>query len=143
MILQEILNKKITDFEVDEDIDYLDVTAKIGNREIRFYADSPKMKIDNKQIVEIEFSEQRPGAKSTYELTRSGNEFQVFAFIKQAIEMMLKKWNPDVIKFTADKADQSNRSGVYEKLVKKYLKGYELTKNDDGSRQVKFWLEKR
>lgn len=146
MRLLEILDKKITNFEVHDEEDshggnVLQITAKIGDRKIQFYGDS---NIDDKKSYwDIGFTEEKSDKRHTYELTGSGNEFAVFAFIKQCMEILIDKHHPDIIHFTADKTSGSNRAKLYEKLLRKNLKGYNLRVSDDGSRQVKFILEKK
>jgi hypothetical protein len=148
MKLFEILDKKFTELEVNEDNeDQYSVTSKIGNREINF--DAQRWTNDEYNYWEVDFSEvvkmsSDPKARKghTYALTKSGNEFEVFAFIKQCMEQFIQKHKPNMIKFTADKEGSVNRASVYERLLKKFLKGYSIKINDDGSRQVKFTLEK-
>lgn len=146
MKLLEILDKKITNFEVHDEEDshggnVLQIAAKIGDRKIQFHGES--VLHDKKTHWEINFSEEKADKKHTYELTGSGNEFAVFAFIKQCMEILINKHHPDTIYFTADKADGESRAKLYEKLLRKNLKGYNLRVNDDGSRQIKFILEKK
>ena len=150
MKLLEILNKKFTDLSVNEDSeDWYSVDAKIGDRIINFDAQRIVERISGvEHSWEVDFSEaSKPSAngvsKHTYALTKSGNEFEVFAFIKQCMEEFIKKHNPKIIKFTADKEGSVSRASVYERLLKKFLKGYSIKINDDGSRQVKFTLEKQ
>jgi hypothetical protein len=142
MKLFEILSKKITDFEVlnDSTLEY-EAQAKIGDRVIRFLG-ARMSKEPGQDLWHVEFSEDLPSGRHTYELTKSGKEFDVFSFIAQCFEEMIKKRHPQTIRFTADKTSGSDRASLYEKMIKKYLKGYKLKVMDDGSRQVKFTLEK-
>lgn len=149
MILLEILTKKFTNLEVNEDsaLSY-DVDAKIGNRKINFTA-SRWAENEGPSLWEVEFSEEIPPVvpgvtrtHHTYEITKSGKEFEVFAFVKQCMEHVINKHKPKFIKFTADKAGSISRASIYERLLKKFLKGYSIKVMDDGSRQVKFTLEK-
>ena len=144
MILQELLNTKFTDIKIIHDNeDEYDVEAKIGERKILFTASNF---VTNDTIWEVDFSEETTGddeyKRHTYALTKSGKEFAVFAFIKQCLEQLITKRRPETIKFTADKIGSENRASVYEKMIKRFAKGYTLKVNDDGSRQVKFTLEK-
>ena len=146
MILNEILDRKIADFKVTaEEHNVLEIEAKIGKRNIRFYSDMANE--FKKSIVDVEFSEeyQEPSRKMTsytYKLTGSGNEFAVLSFIKQCMEMMIKKWSPDVVRFTADKNQGESRSKIYEKLLKRELKDYTI-EIDDSRPLVRFTLRKK
>jgi len=149
MILNEILDTKFTNFKEDynQDDRVYETEAKIGDRTIHFYTDWTKFE-DGKILSEIEFSETSPsknGGKRTYQLTGSGNEFAVFAFIKQSIQGLIKNVNPDIIKFNALKTEDvgEGRARLYKKLFKRELKGYEMKVMDDGTKQVKFTLEKK
>jgi hypothetical protein len=150
MKLLEILNTKFTDAKVsvDNDEEY-EVSAKIGDRVIRFGAEKYPTHTQFElypDLWEIAFSEEDDGDElnhKKYDLTKSGKEFEVFAFIKQCMEHLIEKRKPGTIKFTADKIGSEGRADVYEKMLKKFLKGYKITKMDDGSRQVKFTLEKQ
>lgn len=157
MILNEILNTKFTDFKEDHDEknNFYETEAKIGDRTIHFYADWFHFKQDGgKKYAEIEFSESkedtfhangRTASRRTYKLTGSGNEFAVFAFIKQSIMQFIKLEDPDVIKFTSLKGEEAgaNRSRLYLRLFKRELANFEIKKTDDGTKQIKFTLEKR
>jgi hypothetical protein len=150
MNLYEILDKKF-DFKVLEDSSNVyEVETKIGDRIIQFTAEHWNTP-ENKHRWDVEFSEEvtRMVGKvqtvnRTHKLTRSGKEFEVFAFIKQCMENLIEKHHPDVIKFSADKeSSKENRASLYQKMIKRFAKGYKVStvKMDDNS-QVKFTLEK-
>ena len=144
MKLFEILTKKFTDLEVNEDNeDQYNVTANVGNRNINF--DAQRWTDEEFSYWEVDFSEEKMTdgkLRNTYALTKAGKEFDVFAFIKQCMEQFIQKHHPNMIKFTADKEGSESRASVYERLLKKFLKGYSIMITDDGSRQVKFTLKK-
>jgi hypothetical protein len=148
MILKELLDTKFTNFKVIHDNeDEYDVEAKIGKRRIQFTAARFKMLGTSDFVWTVDFSEKGGGDdgeydRHTFALTGSGKEFAVFAFIKQCLEQLIEKHTPRMIKFTADKVGAENRATVYEKMLKRFLKGYSIRIMDDGSRQVKFTLEK-
>jgi len=144
MKLFEILNKNFIDLEVIEDSELTyEVETKIGDRVINFTGSKWKSKIVGEPAYwSIEFSESSPGKSGhNYTLTKSGKEFEVFAFIKQCFEHMIKKHHPEVIKFTADKSNNEGRAALYEKMLKKFLTGYKMTVNQH-DKEVKFTLEK-
>lgn len=141
MILQELLDTKISDFSVMTDNDHeYDVEAKIGDRIISFGASKSGEKWS------VAFLEKKNFALNfqTFDITGSGKEFEVFSFVKQCIERLIAKHHPEVIKFSADKSNKS-RAGVYEKLLKRFLKGYTFAKKEikiHGSPATEFTLEK-
>lgn len=143
MILQELLDTRFTDFKVNEDnASEYDAEAKIGDRTISFLATKENDLVDDdlkrRTMWLVEFSEQKEGPAKfasqgtrtyhTYKLTGSGKEFAVFAFVKQCMEKLIEKHHPEIIKFTAEKEDGGNRAEVYEKMIKRFAKGYELKK---------------
>lgn len=156
MILAELLNTKFTDVKVviDEDDEY-EVNAKIGERVIKFGSWKQKSKIVDdvkKNIWNVAFSEQSDlihdeFRTTKFDLTGSGYEFQVFSFIKQCMEKMIAKHHPDIIKFTTEKVKgEEKRAAVYEKMLKKFLKGYSFTKKEImlyGDPITMFTLEKK
>lgn len=145
MKLFELLSTKFTDFKVLVDNTYTyEVIAKIGTREIQFSAWNSTFSQDHyANDWEIEFIEKKDNNKHTYELTKSGNEFVVFSFIKQCLEYFIKKHKPNFIRFNVIKTDEiNNRSDLYQKLIIKNLTGYKLNVNNDGTKQIKFTLER-
>jgi len=145
MKLNELLStKKFKIVDSDEDADTLAYTAEIGKRTIRYYAETYKKGSTN--FVYIEFAEILRGTgRHSFKATGSGAEFQVFAFVKWCIEQTMKKWSDaEVIKFSAAKMEGlevSRRPEVYEKLFKKFLKGWKITKEVSG-KEVEFTIEK-
>jgi len=117
MKLNEILNSK-ADIEVYVNQAAMFVTkAAIGKRTIEFHA------YKFKEVWSIEFNENG----HTFDLTKSGNEFEVFAMIKKSMEMLIQEHDPKEMKFSANKKDKS-RASAYEKLLKRFIpKGYSFT----------------
>lgn len=147
MKLLEILDSKIKNFTAHYEDDNpdaitMDVYAKIGNRKINFYGESSLKK--DKSFWEVHFAEEDLDDPSTrtHKLTKSGNEFEVFSFIKQCMEIMIDKYDPDIIYFTAEKEEGSNRAKLYEKLLRKNLVGYDIH-IVTAAGKVKFVLEKK
>jgi hypothetical protein len=141
MILFEILNKKIDYKVIDDDAYVYIASAVIKGRTIEFEGHRTLDHGFNSVWV-INFRE-ISGDRCTYNLTKNGGEFEVFAFIKQMIEELIRKRKPNFIRFTSDKGDKI-RSSLYKKLIMKYAKGYELKVAADDRNQVdKFTLEKK
>lgn len=128
MKLNEILNKKV-DYEVIYDgNDSFETSAKIGNRLIKFYAskegdsdeDTGAILGNNWSIFFLERSEK---TYSSQNKTGSGNEFEVFSFVKECILKVISKHKPDEITFSAEKDDKgkTNRASMYERLLKRFI----------------------
>jgi ABC-type Fe3+-hydroxamate transport system substrate-binding protein len=61
--------------------------------------------------------------------------------VKQSMEMLIKKYKPDVIIFTAGKEDKS-RASLYQRMLKKFLKWYSIESYDKNKYQIQFKLER-
>ncbi len=80
--------------------------------------------------------------RRVHHLTNSGNEFEVFAFIKQCLQMLIDKKKPKEILFSSSKSEE-NRTSLYSKLIKK-LPGYNVEiDHEDSDTQVKFKLVRK
>lgn len=61
-------------------------------------------------------------------LTGNKEQFEVLSFVGAALKEFVVRYSPDVIKFTADKENDSNtRANVYAKLIKSLSLKYEIT----------------
>lgn len=147
MLINELLDKKI-DYEVIEDEDYVFATsAKIGERFIIFYAGCE----DDDGVWEIEFKESKNNKHNgtTFDLTGSGNEFQVFSMVKDSIKELVSKHHPKSIVFTASKTNgSSKRADAYERLLKRFtIPGYTFDRAEepeaDYGPRSKFTLTKK
>lgn len=142
MKLNELLNSKVR-YEVIEDSSYTFATrAKIGDRYIVFYAGDQS----GEGRWEIEFKEAKTDklmGKSTFDLTGSGNELEVFAMVKDSIKELIATRKPEQIGFIADKADGSSRAQMYERLLKKFTPpGYEFERKDEDKHAL-FYMNKK
>jgi len=127
MKLNEILNRKV-DYEVTSKTDVLfRAKAEIGNREIIFEAKYDKQG----KFWDIGFKERNDDG-ITYDTSGSGNEFEVFAMVKDCITEMIAHYKPDTLIFSADMGgDYDTRADVYERLMKKFkVPGYTVTRKD-------------
>lgn len=78
-----------------------------------------------------------------YGITGTGHELQVLSFAKEATLIFVKKCDPKIIVFTAEKEqNKTARGNVYEKMVKRWnIPGYEYQRSDD-RRKAHFTLER-
>jgi hypothetical protein len=156
MILQELLTTKIEpkDLKVVADDKYeYNVTAKIGNRTIRFHGSEAAGNPDGTEWhIEFYQEESRNAGsfkgfpRSIDKLTKSGKEFEVFSFVKQCVEHILKKHDPTFLTFSASKEEgEEGREKLYERLFRKYLPNYELTKRklESPNKAIWFTLKKK
>lgn len=134
MKITELLNSKVQ-YEIIEDQDYVFATrAKIGDRLITFYAGCE----EDDGVWEIEFKESTIAGKgSTFDLTGSGNELEVFSMIKDSIKELIAKHNPEKIVFIADKSKGSTkRADMYARLLKRFNpSGYVFDRHDESDYQ--------
>jgi hypothetical protein len=100
------------------------IKATIGNRDIVFMSH-----IDN-VVATVEFYQVSSDGSSDYDKTGAGAQMQVFAFVLDCIKDTIIDYNPEVIEFTAVKADGS-RGRLYQKLMNK-ISGYSLKNKEDG-----------
>lgn len=113
--------------------------ATIGDRQIDFRAALYDV-VDSKSIWEIIFSEKSPEFGLSYGKTGSGNEMQVFAFVFDCVKDLIADHHPDVIQFSADKADV-NRSKLYFRMCQRFKQfGYTLDNVDSNPHEDVFRL---
>jgi hypothetical protein len=112
----------------------------LGDRKISFVADE-SVTFEDKTWWNVVFAEVDASGKSYFHLTKNGHEFEIFSMVKQSMEMLIKKYKPDVIIFTAGKEDKS-RASLYQRMLKKFLKGYSIESYDKNKYQIQFKLER-
>ena len=91
-------------------------------------------------VYEVQF---RNRTKSdAVSITKTGDEFRVFATVMKITEDVVKKSNPEGLYFTAK--EQSRRK-LYEKLIKRFASkiGYELTGSGNDPDGKYFKLERK
>jgi hypothetical protein len=140
MKLQELMDREIKyTIERDTDKTFM-VKAVIENREILFSAavHSAGEESGGHPYVYIEFSELRMSTRAdgeiyprrVYDKTGNGGEMQVLSFISSMIKKTLAKFNPDMIRFGAEKeGSKDNRADLYKKLGTRLFKDYALSVN--------------
>lgn len=118
MKLNEILNKKV-DYEViNAKSVFFQTRATIGDRIINFGA------VDNDDgSWDIQFAEKTKEGRTTYKKTGSGNELEVFSFVKDSLLDFISRYQPEKMCFTADKdsEEKDNRANTYERLLKRFI----------------------
>lgn len=116
MIINEILNSKV-DYEVIKASRSTFVTkGKIGDRVIEVEISD----VNDDGYWEISFGEIKPNGRRTYDLTSSGNEFEVLAMVKSSIEEFVQRYAPDFFYFTSENEQKNTRSKAYERLVNRF-----------------------
>jgi len=144
----EVLNTKVP-YEIEHaGAEQFSTSATIGGRLITFYASTGD---GEPGVWEIEFDERVENAtgsmtsrKTTYKQTGSGSELQVFSMIKDSIIELVKRYEPEVIMFTADKeGDNDTRAELYARLLKRFTLPEYKTDVSQSSRKTEFTLTKR
>lgn len=108
--------------------------AEIGGRTVEFQASlnvlEPMDDIEPPiNCAEIIFVERTPG-NMTFSKTGSGSEMQVFSFVIESIKELIKRYSPDEISFSADKAD-GNRGSLYKRMLARIkMPGYAMAETD-------------
>lgn len=147
MKLNEILNKKVAYEVIEDEHGIFATSAKIGERYIIFFAGDEH----DDGVWEIEFKESKTSKHhgSTFDLTGSGNELQVFSMVKDSIKELISKHKPKSIVFTASKTNgSSKRADAYERLLKRFtVPGYSFERAEepeaDFGPRSKFTLTKK
>ena len=126
MKLDELLSRPLP-YEITENNDTMfRAKFKAGERVIEFFGENDQGDLDEDEGEwDIGFGERvkRTFGDITYdlltfELTKSGEEFSVFATLKALIEKLVKEKNPKRLRFTADKRD-GNRARLYQRCSRR------------------------
>ena len=156
MMLMELFDSKVDYKVTTETAKKFSTRATIGSRDIVFLASiESETGEDGNSEMYVEFREQKK-EKTTYRMTGKGDEIKVFSMIGASIKEAVARYKPDVIHFTAEKDSRSSkgpvphvsynssskRADLYEKLVRKYIPGYEPTRRDIGG-SIEFRLIKK
>lgn len=126
MKLLELFNSK-SKLTIEHDTsEYFSVSTVINGKKIDFDADNG----DHKGFY-ISFSTPDvPRYTSIFALTNDGHAPQVLAFVKQCLELLVDKYAPEMISFSA----AGSRGPVYKRMLDKFMpKEYKLDYYD-GSR---------
>jgi len=113
MRLDELLNSNVSGKVIKQTENVFITSAEIGNRTIRFSADSY-----GPEQWEIAFLEQSSSKGDTFGTSGSGNELQVFSFIVESIKLFISMYAPAEIYFTSEPSEGS-RSKLYARMIKK------------------------
>lgn len=118
MLLQEIADSKAPYEVIKNNASVLILESTIGDRVIRFFAEntSPDTGEDS---WSIQFKEKTATGKWTFDLTNSGSEFKVFAFVIEGMKLVAQLHSPDIIDCTADTRD---RGLLYKRLFDRFFK---------------------
>lgn len=133
MKLTELLDTKVQGkAHPGNDQDTYSMNAKIGKRYIHFYAS----KYGDEWTVQFQESDNDGDFGGIYKVTNSGDELKVFAFVKDCILHLIKKYDPVVIDFSAEKdyddKEKNTRGDLYARLLKRFtVPGYTVSRNTD------------
>ena len=115
MKLLELFNSK-TDYKVHKDSDlYFHASAKIGNKDIEFYADN-----EDRKGWWVSFgSGVKPGdgRQSFFDVTDDGYGAQVLAFVKRAFEDLVKRKDPAIITFSG----AVGKDAIYQRMINRFV----------------------
>lgn len=112
----------------------------LGNRKLVFSAR------EYEEVWDIVFEEQdlETGLSSTKK-SGSGKEFKVSSFVVSSLKEFISRYSPDRLVFDAAKdgaGTEDARANVYEKLLARQFKEYEIIPTDFGS-SVRFMMLKK
>jgi hypothetical protein len=127
MKLNEILNSKVDIEVVAEKPKEFTTRAKIGDQTIEFTAFK-----SFKEGFEVMFG-QPMGKQGELFLgkTNKGDELAIFSMVKESLLMFIKKYEPNIIQFSAEKDmdGSDNRSSLYVRLIERFkVPGYTFDK---------------
>lgn len=131
MLLTELFNKAADIVLKTQNSGSIYAKVDIGGRELGFKLGKwPKDSSDPKSnwtFTFVEYGDEDEDDEfdlydegETYNVTGSGNEFEVFATAKKFLELAIKKVKPDVIHFEADKTFGENRAKLYTRMIKRW-----------------------
>jgi hypothetical protein len=141
MLINEILDSKVKSRITKDSKEEYEAKAFIGERWIIFnaYQDDPADKEWNVQF----FEKDKEGDLTTAK-TDSGNELQVFSFVKECFLDLVQKYKPNMCVFSGDHDGKNqiknSRAQLYIKMFKKFkIAGYSLESEEfDGTYQFYF-----
>lgn len=122
MILSELLQRtKPVDLEVTRDAERsYRAKAKFGNREIEYQFGKWPPPNDNRwNFTFVELGDYEDG--ETFAPTGNGNQLEIFATAKHFLETVIKKFQPKVIYFEADKKDGKGRVNLYKRFTDRWV----------------------
>lgn len=111
-----------------------------------------KFKVDGKEYIvsivktsmtdawNIVFSGQDKNGYESTLVTGQGNELKVFASVVNIIKNFIKKNDPLVISFFAK---EGNRSKLYDRMVKRFAKGYTVKTSKPFNDEIMYRLSKK
>ena len=123
--LNELFDQKFETSIISQNADNFKVAADIGEGKIVFSASSAGAEDgDEPNTWDVVFRNIGPnvGKNQQFSMTGTGNEFAVMSFVKDCIDDFVGQYQPDVIRFTADKEGKSNsRAKLYAGMIKRYM----------------------
>ena len=130
MRLHEVFTSDVKGSVVRRTPDVFVTEAFIGSREITFTADRFT------EYWEVGFIEKAPGKRTTYGISGSGNELQVFSFVIESMKLFISLYSPEKIIFSADKDDR-NRGRLYLRMLQRIsIPGYKIEHHTEWHGQV-------
>jgi hypothetical protein len=121
MTLLEILDRKIDYTVVRDTPDRFTAKAQIGQRLINISIEPDELGAEPDAWNVVFWESDLKGQGFKVHATKSGNELEVFALVKEVMQDFVKKRNPAVLIFSAEK-----QSGSRAKLYNSFLTRFKL-----------------
>lgn len=142
MLLNELFKRPVKLHISTETEDVFITEAEINGRTIKVHAHQPAPSASWVFWFEEEGEDEHGMPTRTLNQTGSGGELDVFALVKQTMEMFVKKYDPKAVIFEATKQGGDDRSNLYRKFLAKYAKNYDVHETKRDGNTV-FKLEKK
>jgi len=119
MILIELFDKAGSSIVKQDDGRLYRVQMNLNEKDFEFVAE----KITQSGSWKCDFGIVKPNGTLSFSLTNDHNAIKILAFVRECMIQLIKKHHPMKIFIVAF----GSRASTYEKMLKKYLHGYELS----------------
>jgi hypothetical protein len=137
MLLQEIADSKVPYEIIKNNASVLILESIIGDRTIRFFAENTSGDT-GEDSWSVQFKEKTQLGKWTFNLTKSGSEFKVSAFVMEGMKLAVQLHSPNIIECTADTKE---RGMLYKRLFERFFKSayttYIRLQHDNGEYELR------
>lgn len=114
--LKEVLNSTVDFTVVKSTNDLFKVIFSVHGKKYTFSASLEQFD-DGQDFWDVSFSLGTEKTGSTFGISKTGNEFEVFATVKDILKEFISRYDPQYIKFTAD---EPSRIKLYGTMLKKF-----------------------
>lgn len=137
MLLQEIADSKVPYDIVKNNASVIILESTIADRVIRFFAENTSAD-SGEDSWSVQFKEKTTLGKWTFDLTDSGDEFKVSAFVMAGMKFLVQLHSPAIIECTAD---TKSRGMLYKRLFDRFFKSaytsYIRLQHDNGEYELR------